>query len=69
MSNSKAYRQGAIDYMNGQSSKGNPFPSKTGMSKDRVDWFNGWYDAWRITKWGPNKGEAIPLVLREQRLP
>ena len=48
----QAYERGRQAYRDGVSNNSNPYPSQTGMSKERVDWYNGWYDEWRVQKYG-----------------
>jgi len=56
------YQQGRVAHLRCKSVRTNPHESNLGNSKERVDWFNGWYDEWRWSKWGPNEGEAVPVL-------
>ena len=59
------YEQGRIAYAKGWPNSQNPYESGCGgggMSQQRVEWFNGWYDEWRWQKYGPNEKEVyVPL--------
>ena len=45
----KAYQKGREAFLVGWGNSENPYPSGQafgrGMSNNRVEWFNGWYDA------------------------
>lgn len=48
------YTQGRKAFMEGALSSANPYTGKSSVCKDsRKVWYEGWYDQWRFTKWGP----------------
>lgn len=57
-----SYKEGVAAHLSGEPQSNNPYPSQAGKGLDRTRWFNGWYDSWRIGKWGRND----PTDLKEE---
>lgn len=57
-----AYHEGRRAFIDGDPTDNNPYHStheEDLASRYRVDWFNGWYDEWRWSRWGKNEDEEI----------
>lgn len=56
----EAYQRGRRAFAAGLKDSDCPHaPSISAPSNDRLEWLKGWYDGWRIAKYGPNEDDEI----------
>ena len=68
MTTETAYVDGVRANLSREPSSSNPHPSATGKGLARTAWYDGWYDTWRILKYGicvPSDTESQKIITTE----